>query len=34
MPGVVRTRTEVALRERVPHRVLPLVESIGRAARS
>ncbi len=30
LPGVVRTRTEVALRERVPHRVLPLVESIGR----
>ncbi|MFE9438703.1 Lrp/AsnC family transcriptional regulator [Streptomyces sp. NPDC006602] len=33
LPGVVRTRTEVALRERVPHRLLPLVESIGRAAR-
>ena len=33
MPGVVRTRTEVALRERVPHRLLPLVESIGRSAR-
>src|SRR2546430_13599180 len=32
MPGVVRTRTEVALRERVPHRVLPLVEAVGRAA--
>lgn len=32
LPGVVRTRTEVALRERVPHRVLPLVEAIGRAA--
>jgi len=32
LPGVVRTRTEVALRERVPHRLLPLVESIGRAA--
>lgn len=31
VPGVVRTRTEVALRERVPHRLLPLVESIGRA---
>ncbi|MFE6488421.1 Lrp/AsnC family transcriptional regulator, partial [Streptomyces sp. NPDC057757] len=33
LPGVVRTRTEVALRERVPQRVLPLVESVGRAAR-
>lgn len=32
LPGVVRTRTEVALRERVPHRLLPLVESIGKAA--
>ncbi|MFC9616807.1 Lrp/AsnC family transcriptional regulator [Streptomyces sp. NPDC056938] len=32
LPGVVRTRTEVALRERVPHRILPLVEAIGRAA--
>ena len=32
MPGVVRTRTEIALRERVPHRVLPLVESVGRSA--
>ncbi|MFC4031441.1 Lrp/AsnC family transcriptional regulator [Streptomyces polygonati] len=32
MPGVVRTRTEIALRERVPHRVLPLVESVGREA--
>ncbi|MCW8218493.1 Lrp/AsnC family transcriptional regulator [Streptomyces griseolus] len=32
LPGVVRTRTDVALRERVPHRVLPLVEAIGRAA--
>ncbi|MEU9205437.1 Lrp/AsnC family transcriptional regulator [Streptomyces sp. NPDC048332] len=32
LPGVVRTRTEVALRERVPHRLLPLVESVGRAA--
>lgn len=31
-PGVVRTRTEVALRERVPHRVLPLVEAVGRSA--
>lgn len=33
LPGVVRTRTEVALRERVPHRLLPLVEAVGRAAR-
>ncbi|MGW0857230.1 Lrp/AsnC family transcriptional regulator [Streptomyces sp. NPDC002690] len=32
LPGVVRTRTEVALRERVAHRVLPLVESLGRTA--
>ena len=32
LPGVVRTRTEMALRERVPHRLLPLVESVGRAA--
>ncbi|MBV7673436.1 Lrp/AsnC family transcriptional regulator [Streptomyces halstedii] len=32
LPGVVRTRTDVALRERVPHRVLPLVEAVGRAA--
>jgi DNA-binding Lrp family transcriptional regulator len=32
LPGVVRTRTEVALRERVPHRLSPLVESIGAAA--
>ncbi|MGY0488162.1 Lrp/AsnC family transcriptional regulator [Streptomyces sp. WG-D5] len=32
LPGVVRTRTEVALRERVPHRILPLVEAVGRAA--
>ncbi|MFF9197576.1 Lrp/AsnC family transcriptional regulator [Streptomyces sp. NPDC014779] len=31
LPGVVRTRTEIALRERVPHRLLPLVESMGRA---
>ncbi|MEU3745932.1 MULTISPECIES: Lrp/AsnC family transcriptional regulator [Streptomyces] len=29
LPGVVRTRTEIALRERVPHRLLPLVEAIG-----
>lgn len=33
LPGVVRTRSEVALRERVPHRLLPLVESIGRTSR-
>ncbi|MFP3986369.1 Lrp/AsnC family transcriptional regulator [Streptomyces sp. E11-3] len=32
LPGVVRTRTEVVLRERVPHRLLPLVEAVGRAA--
>jgi DNA-binding Lrp family transcriptional regulator len=34
VPGVVRTRTQVALRERVPHRMLPLVRSLGRAART
>ncbi|MET8681871.1 Lrp/AsnC family transcriptional regulator [Streptomyces sp. NPDC004647] len=34
LPGVVRTRTEVALRERVPHRMLPLVEAVGRASGS
>ncbi len=33
LPGVVRTRTEVALRERVPHRLLPLVEAVGRNSR-
>ncbi|MFJ9810485.1 Lrp/AsnC family transcriptional regulator [Streptomyces sp. NPDC101158] len=33
LPGVVRTRTEIALRERVPHRLLPLVEAVGRGAR-
>ncbi|MET9413084.1 Lrp/AsnC family transcriptional regulator [Streptomyces klenkii] len=32
IPGVVRTRTEMVLRERVPYRVLPLVDSVGRAA--
>ncbi|WKX73562.1 Lrp/AsnC family transcriptional regulator [Streptomyces sp. XD-27] len=32
LPGVVRTRTEMALRERVAYRVLPLVDEIGRAA--
>ncbi|MEU2870938.1 Lrp/AsnC family transcriptional regulator [Streptomyces olivoreticuli] len=31
-PGVVRTRTEVVLRERVPYRVVPLVDTVGRAA--
>ncbi|MFD7975108.1 Lrp/AsnC family transcriptional regulator [Streptomyces sp. NPDC059071] len=30
LPGAVRTRTEIALRERVPHRLLPLVEAVGR----
>lgn len=34
LPGVVRTRTEIALRERVPHRLLPLVEAIGRRSGS
>jgi len=34
LPGVVRTRTDVALRERVAYRVLPLVEAVGRAAGS
>ncbi|ARH94372.1 MULTISPECIES: Lrp/AsnC family transcriptional regulator [Streptomyces] len=33
LPGVVRTRTEMALRERVPHRMLPLVEAVGGAAK-
>lgn len=32
LPGVVRTRTEIALRERVAERVLPLVETVERAA--
>ncbi|MFC9806097.1 Lrp/AsnC family transcriptional regulator [Streptomyces griseoaurantiacus] len=32
IPGVVRTRTEVALRERVRYRLLPLVAAVGRAA--
>ncbi|GAA0451705.1 Lrp/AsnC family transcriptional regulator [Streptomyces sp. NPDC046215] len=31
-PGVVRTRTEMVLRERVPYRVVPLVDAVGRAA--
>lgn len=34
MPGVVRTRTEMVLRERVPYRMVPLVESVGRAGRA
>lgn len=34
IPGVVRARTEVALRERVPFRLLPLVESLEREART
>lgn len=33
LPGVVRTRTQVALRERVPHRMLPLVKALGRTSR-
>ncbi|NJQ02591.1 Lrp/AsnC family transcriptional regulator [Streptomyces zingiberis] len=32
LPGVVRTRTDVALRERVPYRAGPLVASLRRAA--
>ncbi|UWE09708.1 Lrp/AsnC family transcriptional regulator [Actinacidiphila bryophytorum] len=32
LPGVVRIRTEIALSERVAHRVLPLVESLSPAA--
>ncbi|MGW1074194.1 Lrp/AsnC family transcriptional regulator [Streptomyces sp. NPDC002537] len=32
LPGVVRTRTELVLRERVPYRVVPLVDAVGRAA--
>ncbi|WFB06464.1 Lrp/AsnC family transcriptional regulator [Streptomyces sp. LX-29] len=32
LPGVVRTRTEMALRERVPYRILPLVNAVGQAA--
>jgi DNA-binding Lrp family transcriptional regulator len=34
MPGVVRTRTEIALRERVAHRMLPLVDAAGRHAQA
>ncbi|WP_127360521.1 Lrp/AsnC family transcriptional regulator [Actinacidiphila soli] len=32
VPGVVRTRTEMALPERVPYRMTPLVASVGREA--
>lgn len=32
MPGVVRTRTEMALRERVAHRLSPLVRSLAAGA--
>ncbi|NUS11796.1 MAG: Lrp/AsnC family transcriptional regulator [Streptomyces sp.] len=32
LPGVVRIRTEIALSERVPHRVLPLVEVLAAEA--
>ncbi|MGW1199281.1 Lrp/AsnC family transcriptional regulator [Streptomyces sp. NPDC002536] len=32
LPGVVRTRTEMVLRERVPYRMVPLVEAVGRTA--
>ncbi|MEU1377528.1 Lrp/AsnC family transcriptional regulator [Streptomyces triculaminicus] len=32
LPGVVRTRTEMVLRERVPYRMVPLVDAVGRAA--
>ncbi|MCD9141250.1 Lrp/AsnC family transcriptional regulator [Streptomyces albireticuli] len=32
LPGVVRTRTEVVLRERVPYRMVPLVDAVGRSA--
>jgi DNA-binding Lrp family transcriptional regulator len=31
LPGVVRTRTEVALRERIPYRVLPLLTMLQRS---
>jgi DNA-binding Lrp family transcriptional regulator len=31
IPGVVRTRTEMALRERVPQRIAPLVAALHRA---
>ncbi|MFC7304524.1 Lrp/AsnC family transcriptional regulator [Streptomyces monticola] len=32
LPGVVRTRTEVALRERVPYRMTGLLDSVDRTA--
>ncbi|MFT2015339.1 Lrp/AsnC family transcriptional regulator [Streptomyces sp. 796.1] len=32
LPGVVRTRTEIALRQRVPYRMLPLVDAVGAQA--
>ncbi|KNB53826.1 Lrp/AsnC family transcriptional regulator [Streptomyces caatingaensis] len=32
LTGVVRTRTEMVLRERVPYRMVPLVDAVGRAA--
>ncbi|GAA4661504.1 Lrp/AsnC family transcriptional regulator [Streptomyces youssoufiensis] len=32
LPGVVRTRTEIALRQRVPYRMLPLVDAVGAEA--
>lgn len=32
-PGVERTRTEIALTERVPHRLLPLVRALPRGRR-
>ncbi|EFL21607.1 AsnC family transcriptional regulator [Streptomyces himastatinicus ATCC 53653] len=32
LPGVVRTRTEMVLRERVRHRMLPLVDAVGQTA--
>ncbi|MGK5630912.1 Lrp/AsnC family transcriptional regulator [Streptomyces sp. URMC 123] len=33
LPGVVRTRTEMALRERVPYRMTELLRSVERSAR-
>ncbi|MBB5938452.1 Lrp/AsnC family transcriptional regulator [Streptomyces zagrosensis] len=32
LPGVVRTRTEIALRQHVPYRMLPLVDAVGAQA--
>jgi len=29
LPGVVRTRTEIAMRKRVPYRVLPLLQAVS-----